>query len=75
MYLKTMVGKHELWALNPAHVELLECYLAASLRRRTLGYGNMTMMARLPAWMKSARNRPQVISGLRRLRAKAAQLA
>ena len=67
LFLSTMVGKHELWALSPEHVQRLKDYLGAKVRNRYLGPSNMTMMARLPRWMKSAKNRSAVLAGLARL--------
>ena len=66
-FLSTMVGKHELWALNAEHLRRLSEYLGADLRKRTLLPITMTMMARLPRWMKQAGNRQAVLKGLHRL--------
>jgi hypothetical protein len=62
---------HVLWAYNLEHLDLLEGYLAAGLRiRGTTGdCQEQTMMARLPAWLKSAGNRDDVVRTIRRLRA------
>ncbi|WP_086821218.1 hypothetical protein [Allokutzneria sp. NRRL B-24872] len=65
-----------LWAFNHAHVDFLESYVDASLRERYLpeppappAY-RMTMAAKLPAWIKRAKNRDHVLRALARLRAR-----
>lgn len=75
LYLTTAVGAQTLWALNPQHLQLLDSYLGADLRKRPLHINGMTMMARLPRWMKLAANRPKVLAGLRRLSVMAKDLA
>jgi len=67
LYLMTQVGGETLWVDNLAHLGALEAYLGAKVRERGEVRG-MTMMARLPAWMKSAQMRPKIIRGLRHLR-------
>jgi hypothetical protein len=62
---------HVLWAYNLEHLDLLEGYLAAGLRiRGTTGdCQEQTMLARLPTWLKSAKNRGDVLGTIRHLRA------
>ncbi len=62
-------GGHTLWALNGRHLDLLEGYVAARLRERGLGRGGMTYVARLPAWLKSAKHRDEILRVISRLRA------
>jgi hypothetical protein len=52
---------------------LLDAYLGASLRERAVGLSAMTMMARLPRWMKAAAARPKLRRAFDRLREKAEQ--
>lgn len=74
---------HLLWAYNLRHLELLESYVAARLRERgavseatalgiadwaNLGVTPLSMVERLPAWLKSAKNRDQVLRIINRLR-------
>jgi hypothetical protein len=47
----------------------LENYVAARLRERGSESDGMTLVARLPMWLKSARNRDEVLHTIRRLRA------
>ncbi|HEX6359607.1 TFIIB-type zinc ribbon-containing protein [Actinophytocola sp.] len=62
-------GGRTLWAFNEAHLDLLEGYVAARLRERCAFPGSMSMLARLPAWLKSAKHRDEVLRAIRRLRA------
>lgn len=75
LILTIMVGGHQLWALNALHVDLLARYLEAGLRERTAQSQGMTMMARLPRWMKAARARPAIVAALATLRERAETLA
>ncbi|AOS63841.1 TFIIB-type zinc ribbon-containing protein [Actinoalloteichus hymeniacidonis] len=61
-------GGRELWVLNAQHLDLLEQYVAARIRERLHGSG-MTMIARLPAWIKSAKHRAEILRTIHRLRA------
>ncbi|WP_407549240.1 hypothetical protein QOM21_09090 [Streptomyces sp. Pv4-95] len=69
LWLQTPCCNELLWAYNGRHVDVLEAYVAARLRERA-GYPAMSMLDRLPAWMKSARNRTEVLRGLQRLRSR-----
>ncbi len=61
-------GGHTLWAFNRSHLAVLEGYVGARLRERGTGPGGMTLVARLPAWMKSARHRAEILRVIARLR-------
>lgn len=62
-------GGHVLWAYNAEHLDLLESYLAARLRERGDHLGSMSLVERLPAWLKSAKHRDEALRTVRRLRA------
>ncbi|PSL00070.1 hypothetical protein CLV63_102196 [Murinocardiopsis flavida] len=64
-------GGRILWAYNTAHVDVLEQYVAARLRERHSWTGSGSLLEHLPAWMKSAGNRDDVLRALRALRADA----
>ncbi|WP_243639161.1 hypothetical protein [Streptacidiphilus pinicola] len=64
-----------LWAYNEDHVDELAAYVSAQLRERAGVRPTMSMFARLPAWMKRADNRPEVLAGLETLRALAKRTA
>jgi hypothetical protein len=57
-----------LWAVNAEHLTYLENYVAAGLRE--IGPGNSRLGSRLPTWIKSAKNRPDLMRALARLRTK-----
>ncbi|MET7733264.1 hypothetical protein ABZT02_18115 [Streptomyces sp. NPDC005402] len=61
----------ELWAYNLAHLDLIRRFVAASLRERDPWYEHgrkMTCVARLPAWVKRAKNRDEVLRVIDRMR-------
>ncbi|MFB7935753.1 hypothetical protein [Streptomyces sp. NPDC056049] len=58
-----------LWAYDRAHLDLIRRYVAAPLRERAPWYDTgrkMTLVARLPAWIKHAKNRDEVLRAIRR---------
>lgn len=59
-------GGHLLWATNAAHLDYLEAYVTARLREHAPGPAPLS--AKLPAWIKSAKNRDEVLKHLHRLR-------
>ncbi|TCP55186.1 hypothetical protein EV191_102398 [Tamaricihabitans halophyticus] len=61
-------GGNVLWAYNAEHLALLESYLAARLRERGAYRGSMSLVERLPAWLKSAKHRTEALRTIRRLR-------
>ncbi len=67
LWLQTPCGGRVLWACDEAHLDFLERYVAAGLREQEAG--NASLASRLPAWMKSRKNRAAVLRGLHRLRA------
>lgn len=72
MYLHRSIGGYTLWVYNLEHLKLLEDWLSADLRERGPVAG-LTMMARLPLWMKTAANRPRVVRALAEMREQAAR--
>lgn len=66
-------GGHSIFALNLEHLDALETWLGATLRERGDTAG-LTMMARLPRWMKSAAMRPRVVKALADMREEAARV-
>lgn len=55
-----------LWAYNGRHVGVLRSYVAADVRERT--GPTMGMFDRLPAWIKKANHRTEVLKAIDRLR-------
>lgn len=72
LWLQTRCAGQILWAYNEEHIDALAAFVGARLRVRhaspTLG-----MFARLPAWMKSAAHREEVLAGLGTLRSLASR--
>jgi hypothetical protein len=70
LWLTTPCAGHTLWALNTEHLDLLESYVGATLREdpHLSSVRRMTVLAKLPAWLKSAKHRDEVLRGVRRLR-------
>src|SRR5699024_2318562 len=77
LWLQTPCCGETLWAYNKEHLDFLEQYVAATLRERTHPDGtlwsqtparNSTLASRLPAWIKSAKNREAVLKGIGKLR-------
>jgi hypothetical protein len=61
-----------LWAYNLEHLDLLRRFVQASLRERAPWYDTghkMTLVARLPAWIKRATNRDEVLRAVSRIQA------
>ncbi|MFD7707840.1 hypothetical protein ACFV6E_13455 [Streptomyces sp. NPDC059785] len=67
LWLQTRCAGRILWAYNEEHVDALAAYTGSRLRERRAS-PTMAMFARLPAWMKSAKNRDEVLAGLATLR-------
>jgi len=59
-----------LWAYNRRHLNAIRSYIAAVRRERGGASGKWSMVARLPAWVKSAKNREAVLKCITRLEAK-----
>lgn len=71
---KTCCGGKRLWAYNLEHLSFIESYVAATLRERSDavragdGYRRMSMAAKLPAWLKSAKRRDEILGTIQRLK-------
>jgi len=59
-----------LWAYNLRHLEILEKYVSAKLRERTKK-GRNSFLSKLPDWIKSAKNRREVLKAIGKLKEKA----
>ncbi|MEU9182876.1 hypothetical protein AB0C90_40080 [Streptomyces sp. NPDC048550] len=68
LWLQTRCAGRILWAYDEEHVDALAAYVGARLRERHAS-PTRGMFARLPAWMKSASRRDEVLAGLATLRA------
>ena len=58
-----------LWAYNEKHLEFIENYVSATLRERSPN-ANRSLASRLPKWIKSAKNRGDILKAIAKLRGK-----
>ncbi|MNU83365.1 hypothetical protein D3C71_730650 [compost metagenome] len=72
LYLRVPACGHELWAFNKEHLDYLAGYIS-SKNRRQMPNVNQSVASRVPNWMKSSKNRNQLINALIRLRKKLEQ--
>ncbi|WP_201377334.1 hypothetical protein [Ktedonobacter sp. SOSP1-52] len=71
LWLQTPCCGEILWAFNEEHLSFLERYITAKQRLKFSAEGqirNATMASRLPSWIKSAKNRDEVLKGIARLK-------
>lgn len=70
LHLQVRTRHGVLFAYNEAHLDAMEGFIAAELReRRRDEFGwRKSSMARLPAWVKAAKNREDVLRALARIR-------
>jgi len=68
--LQTPTRHGVLFAYNGDHLAWIEAYVAAPLRERRIdsGRANRSIVSRLPQWVKSAKNREDVLRAVARLR-------
>ncbi|MEU5317289.1 hypothetical protein AB0G67_11250 [Streptomyces sp. NPDC021056] len=72
LWLRTETRHGTVSAYNLEHLDLLRRFVAADLRERAPWYEHgrkMTYIGRLPAWIKSAKNRTEVLRAIDRMRA------
>ncbi len=69
LWLQTRCCGQTLWAYNGEHLDFLGQYVQADLRER-LPNKNSSLASRLPAWMKDAKHRDEVLRGIETLRKK-----
>lgn len=67
LWLQTPCCGETLWAYNEEHLSFLEEYVGAELRESGIT-GNSTLVSRLPLWIKSAKNRDEVLRCVQKLR-------
>ncbi len=58
-----------LWAMNLEHLDFLERYVESDLRERIPNI-NKSLASRLPQWIKSKKNRNEILKGISKLRLK-----
>lgn len=70
LWLQTETRHGRLWAYNLEHLDLIRRFVSADLRERAPWYETgrkMTLVGRLPAWIKSAKNRDEILRAVHRL--------
>jgi hypothetical protein len=68
LWLETDFRGERLWAVNEQHLRFLEAYVATGVRETSPF--NSSIASRLPAWIKSGKNRDGLIRALAKLRAR-----
>ncbi|MGY1584673.1 hypothetical protein [Streptomyces sp. MN13] len=61
-----------LWAYNLEHLDLIHRFVQATVRERAPWYDTgqkMTLVARLPAWIKRTKNRDEILRAISRIHA------
>lgn len=72
LFLRIECCGETLYVSNLKHLDFLEGYVAADLRERIPNV-NKSQVSRLPQWVKSAKNRDEVLKCLRRARKQLAE--
>ncbi|MEA1952877.1 MAG: hypothetical protein U9O24_00605 [Campylobacterota bacterium] len=70
-WMHTACCKERLSAVNRREIELLEGFVEAELREHLqdkYGYANTSYVSRLPKWIKSKKNRKEILDSLEKLR-------
>jgi hypothetical protein len=71
LMLRTSCAGHTLWAYNEAHLGLIEDFVGARHRERSHDHpGGGSLVQKLPAWMKAAKHRDEILDACTRLRAR-----
>ena len=69
LWLREDVRGHLFWAWNVRHLDLIEAFLSARVRRRPIEpVVSASLIMKLPAWMKAGGNRDALLAAIRRLR-------
>ena len=69
LWLSQNVKGHILWAYNYEHPAYLKDYISADLREKH-EWSGITMVEKLPVWMKSGKNRDVIIKAINKLEKK-----
>ena len=59
---------HVLWVVNTDHLDFIERYVEADLRERVPNI-NRSLASRLPQWIKSRKNRAEILRSIAKIRA------
>ncbi|MCU4377066.1 hypothetical protein [Acinetobacter haemolyticus] len=67
LFLNIAVRQGQICVYNPTHLEILKNFIQADLREREFSNYNRSYFSRLPAWIKSTRNRKEILKAILRL--------
>ncbi|WP_419904721.1 hypothetical protein [Kiloniella sp.] len=71
LWLKVPCAGNAICVYNPEHLLYLESFVSAKIRERKpdekYGWSNKSMISRLPAWIKSKKNRDDVLRAIDKL--------
>lgn len=67
LFLNIAVRQGQICVYNPTHLEILKNFIQADLRERKFPNFNRSYFSRLPAWIKSTRNRKEILKAILRL--------
>lgn len=71
LWLQAPVGNRLLWAYNLRHLRLIEEFVQATLRERrahnSAGWHNKSIISRLPDWIKTSKNRRDILKTIESL--------
>lgn len=67
LFLNIAVRQGQICVYNPTHLEVLKNFIQADLRERKFPNYNRSYFSRLPAWIKSTRNRKEILKAILRL--------
>ncbi|EMG10772.1 hypothetical protein LEP1GSC151_3450 [Leptospira interrogans serovar Grippotyphosa str. LT2186] len=70
LWLKFKIGNHQIWVYNESHINDLIDYVESDLRERIVYPTKWSMVARLPKWIKEAKNRKVIVKALKELNKK-----
>ncbi|MEP7197416.1 MAG: hypothetical protein ABI851_12920 [Saprospiraceae bacterium] len=73
LWYQEAVKENIIWAFNDQHLTEIKKYVTATLRERTTDKFKMTMVERLPDFIKSAKNRDEVIKAIEKMEYKISQ--
>lgn len=65
---------HTLWAFNLEHLLYIKDFVKAGIRKKTkdnkYGWMNKSLISRLPKWIKSGKNREEILKAIKKLEEK-----
>lgn len=64
LYYQTKIKEEILWAYNIEHLIAIRDYVSSELRERTTNKFKMTMVEKLPQFIKNAKNREEVLKSI-----------